>query len=62
MKKTDLDKRICDVEKGAENTQTYREFINACCDDFFEARYDLDNMSEEKLNELLDFVDELCWK
>ena len=23
-----LDKRICDVEEGASNTETYREFIH----------------------------------
>ena len=25
--KENLDKRICDCEEGAENTETYREFI-----------------------------------
>lgn len=62
MKKSDLDKRICDVEEVATNTQTYREFIDECCQEFYGEKFDLDSMSEESLNKLLDFMDYLCDK
>lgn len=62
MRKQDLDKRICDVGKEAENTQTFREFINESCIEFYGEKFDLDNMDEEELNHLLDHVDDLWGK
>lgn len=62
MKKSDLDKRICDVEEATTNTQTYREFMNVCSLEFFGLIPDWDNMSEEALNQHLDFLDYLCDK
>lgn len=60
--KKNLDSRICDIEDGA-NTETYREFINNSLTEFYgEAKYDLDNMSNKELNELLNFLDELWEK
>lgn len=62
MKKSDLDKRICDCEKDASNTLTYREFIRIS-EDLFEIEHsDLDLMSKEELHEYLEFMDELYLK
>ena len=48
---SDLDRRICDVEKAALNTQTYREYIhdNDCnmTDDI------LDSMADDELDSYL---------
>lgn len=66
MKKEDFDKRICDVEPGATNTETYREFlINSM--KFFSGKEDykipdFDNFTEEFLNELIDEYDYLWEK
>ena len=61
IKKADLDKRICDCEEGAANTQTYREFIREC-EKNFETEADFENMSDEELNEYFNFLDYLCDK
>lgn len=61
IKKSDLDKRICDVE-GGWSTKTYREFIRQCENDFDMDNADLDNMSEKDLNDHIDFLDYLCGK
>lgn len=66
MRKEDLDKRICDVELGATNTETYREFlINSMI--FFSGNEnykipDFDSLTEEFLNELIDEYDYLWGK
>ena len=66
MRKKDLDKRICDVELGATNTETYREFlINSMI--FFSGNEnckipDFDSLTEEFLNELIDEYDYLWEK
>ena len=59
IKKEDLDKRICDTEEGAENTQTQREWIRECEKDFQENEADLDNMTEEELEELTEWLEYL---
>lgn len=57
--KCNLDKRICDCEVGAENTETYREFI---INGYAELGCDLNENLDEKTNrELNDMVDELDW-
>ena len=57
-----LDKRICDVEPEAKNTQTYREWIH----DISEYIYGDDYTSDEDLNKMTDkeltyLIDELDW-
>ncbi|WP_074438829.1 hypothetical protein [Clostridioides difficile] len=62
MKKGDLDKRICDVEIEADNTQTYREFIVEAEEEIGTGSVDLDNMTDKELTVYLDFLDELLLK
>lgn len=62
MLKEKLDKRICDCETGAGNTQTYREFIIESEKEFEIGHSNLDLMSEEKLQSYLDFLNELWSK
>ena len=59
IKKEDLDKRICDTEQGAENTQTWRDYIREGEKEFEMKNVDLDNMEDKQLNEHLDFIDYL---
>ena len=59
MKKESLDKRICDVEIVTTNTDTYREFLQQSIERFEIGQYDLDNLSDEELTDLLDFIDDL---
>ena len=54
--KSDLDKRICDVEQGATNTQTYREFIRQSEEKFDKVHTILDEFDNEKLTEYLKFL------
>jgi hypothetical protein len=60
--KEHLDKRICDVETDAANTQTYREFIIHSEMVFEAPPQDLDSMNDEQLNRYLDFMDYLWTK
>lgn len=57
-----LDVKICDVVSEAFNTQTYREFIRETEETFGLAPRNLDSMSDEQLNNYLDFMDELWSK
>lgn len=64
VKLKDFDRRICDVEKKATNTETYREFlINTYKyfygDDCFLPNFD--KMTEREINELLDEAD-MLWE
>ncbi|MBO3417966.1 hypothetical protein [Clostridium perfringens] len=58
-KHSDLDKRICDIEEGATNTETLREFIKRSEKYFDMVPKNLDSINEEKLNEYIDFLDYL---
>ena len=72
MKREDLDKRICDVEPNATNTQTYREYIDwgyrfLEIGDFvnelnektlYERTVDLDTKTDEDLTAI---IEELDW-
>lgn len=72
MKREDLDKRICDVEPNATNTQTYREYIDwgyrfLEIGDFvneldektlYERTADLDTKTDK---DLTDIIEELDW-
>lgn len=65
IKKEDLDKRICDVEEGATNTETYREFIMSASKQLFGQPYDFldfNKISEEELNYIIDGLDWLLEK
>lgn len=55
----ELDKRICDVEEGATNTQTYREYIREVEENLGLERKDLYHMSDEELTDYLDWLDYL---
>lgn len=57
---TDLDKRICDVEPNAANTQTYREFILESMEEFGLPMIDFTN--EEEVVNTLEFCDDLWSK
>lgn len=57
-----LDTRICDVEEGATNTETYREFIQTSEREFGLERKDIDHFEDENLKEYLDFLDYLWTK
>ncbi|UZQ49829.1 hypothetical protein [Clostridium kluyveri] len=57
--KENLDKRICDVALGAENTQTYREFIRQSEDEFGIEHVPIDEFTDEELEDYLNFLDEL---
>ena len=59
MNKSDLDKRICDVESNATNTETYREFIERSESEFELEHLDLDIMLENELNDYFNFLDYL---
>ena len=57
--KENLDKRICDVEQGFTNTQTYREFIRQSEQEFGMKEAPIDKMTDEALNEYIEFLDYL---
>lgn len=63
MRRTDFDRRICDVEPGATNTETYREFlVNSIRHFYGDVRLpDFDAMSEEELNDRIDEMD-MLWE
>jgi hypothetical protein len=58
----DLDKRICDIEKDSGNDETFREFIINTENDFDLIPKDIDNMSDEQLNEYIEWLDYLWTK
>ncbi len=64
MRKADFDKRICDVEAGASNTETYRDFLTNSIRHFYGdvSIPDYDSMTEEELNDWIDEMDELWAK
>jgi len=56
-----LDERICDIE-GGRNTQTYREFIRESEKEFGYEHMDLENMTDEELNDWVEHLDYLWTK
>lgn len=60
LKLEDLDKRICDIEKEASNTQTYREFIEEGLDEFEIGPCNFED--EKSVNFYLSYIDELWGK
>lgn len=59
INKQQLDTPINELHPEATNTQTYREFIRQTEGEFGLKQRDLDNLSTDKLNQYLDFLDEL---
>ena len=57
-----LDKRICDCEPNSNNTETYREFIQESEKEFELAPANLDEFSDQKLTNYLEFMDYLWTK
>lgn len=51
-----LDKRICDVEEGASNTETYREFIHNSERYFDLPKTELDKVLDVDLNRYFNFL------
>lgn len=60
--KEHLDKRICDVEVTAFNTETYRQFIRDGEEEFNLPQMPIDEMEVDDLNKYLDFLDYLWTK
>ena len=60
--KENLDKRICDVEQGFTNTQTYREFIRQSEQEFGMKEAPIDKMTDKTLNDYIEFLDYLWEK
>lgn len=63
--KADLNKRICDVEPGATNTETYREFIFSASQEIWGISFDFldfEHMSDEEINDLIEELDYLLEK
>jgi hypothetical protein len=59
MLKEKLDIRICDDVKEASNTETYREFILNSEDEFELEHSDIDTMTEEELEDYIEYLDTL---
>ena len=59
INKENLDKRICDVEEGADNTYTYREFIRESEKEFGFPNQPIDTFTDEELQKYLDDLDYL---
>lgn len=57
-----LDKRICDVEEGTENTQTYREYIRECEEEFGLEHERLEEFEGHELEQYIEFLDYLWTK
>jgi len=60
--KEQLDTPICELEEGASNTETLREFIRNSEEEFDLIPKDLDNMSDAALNKYIDFLDYIWTK
>lgn len=62
--KENLDKRICDFEKGSTNEQTLREFIVESENEFGLNPYPLDksDLTDGELEEYVEFLCELWGK
>ena len=57
--KENLDKRICDVEQGFTNTQTYREFIRQSEQEFGMKEAPINKITDKALDEYIEFLDYL---
>lgn len=59
ISRANLDKRICDCDSLAENTETYREFIKATEKEFELMEAPIDIYNEGQLSGYLNFLDDL---
>jgi len=59
MTKSDLDKRICDVEPGTKNTDTYREFITQSEDEFGLKHEPVDDFTDTELEKYIEWLDHI---
>lgn len=57
-----LDSRICDMENGSDNTQTYREYIIEVEESFGLEEVDVNLLDENELRDYIDFLDDLWVK
>lgn len=62
IKKSNLDKRICDCEDRKTNKQTYRDYIRESEEEFCIASAPIDRMDDEEFQQYLKFIDELWSK
>jgi hypothetical protein len=62
INKENLDKRICDIETGATNTQTCREFITTSEDEFGMTHEPIDLYNDIELKEYVEELDYLWTK
>lgn len=62
ISKIDLDKKICDIEKGCNNTQTYREYIRESEKELGVDAAKLDNFTDNEVGKYLEFIDYLWEK
>lgn len=65
VKKEHLDMQICEFYNYVDeflNTETFREYIQNTEKEFGLTPADLENMSDKKLNNYLDFLDDLWTK
>lgn len=60
--KEQLDRPIFKVEPNAANSQTYREFIRESEFEFGLKQADIDNFSDAKLSNYIEFLDDLWMK
>lgn len=58
----DLDTKICDFYKDAENTETFREYIRNSEEFFGMEVLNVDDMENDELNRYLDILDYLWEK
>lgn len=57
--KDQLDTPICEVVPEANNTETYRDFIRSSENEFCMEPRDIDTMTDQELNEYIEFLDYL---
>jgi hypothetical protein len=57
--KEQLDIPINELEPEATNTETFRDFIRSSENEFCMEPRDIDNMTDQELNEYIDFLDYL---
>ena len=59
MNKSDLDKKICDVEPGTKNTDTYREFIRESEKEFGLKHEPIDDFTDTELEKYIEWLDHI---
>ena len=59
MKKEDLDKRVCDIYEEEVGTNTLREWIIECEEEFEIVNKDLDKMTDKELTEYIEWLEYL---